>query len=844
MKKIFISLTALLLLIVAIPFTSIGQNLILIPVVNRVLSQKIENHKIELKELKPSINTLEMRMILDDMVELFTTGPIDWFSLKFKFKYLITSDEIRLNSQMVSINMDVKGSLVGTPDNIAVYGAGYAFGASLKYDFKLINSSINSIRTVIKNAKVKEILALTKQPPLADGRLNLIANLSSLDLKNPEGSAIVEVKDGVLNMTLLSKILRVKLPKRKDFLFNGRFRVKNRAIRGEALFDTPIITLKATDLISTIDFRKVRGSYKAEIPDLSYLNNLIGQPLRGEAEVHGEVYYDRKNSVVQLLAKSNSFGGESKIFYNSDKLKVRLLNVELKKIAYTLNTPPIFRSGIVTIKANIESLKSLKGAYSIKSKGRLSREVVKKEYQFDPIEEIFLLKSAGSIKKGVVYSKNSLKTPSINLLLNRSRYIIAGGGFDGMYSLKVAKIDKFSSWIGTELKGGVSTRGKITLNPLTKALRVVGESKSFGGVVRYDYRGKELNLRLKSVNGVKVLRFLGQKKYFRSSSVDASFTFQDVKNLTGVFNVSSKGELSQKVIRDLNGIDLGSNLSYRLSFRGNIISHKLSSKATLSTTVADLNLQPLNYDLKSKRFIGEYRLNIPNLLRLKSILQQKYYGQLALQGQFWNDEVFHLTGSAKKWQGDIKFRLNGNLLKVNLKDAQMVDIFQTLGYEPLLIGRANASLKYNIDTQEGLADIQTDRTTLVQNSLVKVLDLLIRKNLSTEIFNSAILRSKVSKELVSFDFNMKSNKHEIDIKGGKIDRKRERVDALVTIYDGPKPYKARLKGKLKKPKLIPIVTRELQERAIKEVGRLLKKGKIEPKKIIPKDIRDRFKDLF
>ncbi len=55
--------------------------------------------------------------------------------------------------------------------------------------------------------------------------------------------------------------------------------------------------------------------------------------------------------------------------------------------------------------------------------------------------------------------------------------------------------------------------------------------------------------------------------------------------------------------------------------------------------------------------------------------------------------MFHVTGSAKKWQGVLNFKLNGNLLKIDVKDAEMVDIFKTLGYEPLLIGKANSSLK-------------------------------------------------------------------------------------------------------------------------------------------------------
>jgi len=181
----------------------------------------------------------------------------------------------------------------------------------------------------------------------------------------------------------------------------------------------------------------------------------------------------------------------------------------------------------------------------------------------------------------------------------------------------------------------------------------------------------------------------------------------------------------------------------------------------------------------------------------------------------------------------------------------MVEIFKTLGYKPMLIGEANASLKYNLENQNGIAQITADKSKLVQNSLVKTLDLIISKNLATEIFNSAILTSQISKELVNFNFDMKSNKHEIKIQNGEINRNKERIDAIVTVYDEAKAYKARLKGNLKKPKILPILTKELQRRGIKEMERILRKNNIDTKKIkkkidevVPKDIREQLKSLF
>ena len=592
-----------------------------------------------------------------------------------------------------------------------------------------------------------------------------------------------------------------------------------------------------------MDFNKLKSDFKINIPNLSLFAKLANQPIKGKLDIDGKAFLDRKRAVTQILASTKSFGGESKIFFNTNPLKARVINIDLKKIAHMAGLPPIFKNGKATIKANIKDLKSLNGAYSLKVVGNLDRKTLEKEYKIDPIKERFSLASAGAIKDGIVKAKTVLKSPLVIANLTKTEYSIKTGALKTNYYLKALELSKLKSLTQTELKGSFATSGEATINPKTKALRVVGSSKSLGGVLSYDYRGKEIALKLKSVDGVKLLRLLNQKAYLKSSLINGSINLTDTKNLSGVFNINSNGKLNQALIKKENKTDLGSDLPYKLSIKGNIISNKLSSKLNLSTPLATLKVKPLNYDLNSKKVIGEYALNIPNLLKLEPILESKYYGSLTLNGQFWMDKVFHLTGESKKWQGILKFRLDDDKLNANVNGAQMVDIFKTLGYQPLLIGKADASLKYNLTTQNGNAKVTLDKSRLVRNSLIKAMDLVIHKDLTKEIFNNAVLLSKISKDLVNFDFDMKSNKHRVLIKNGKIDRKKSRIDAVVSFFDGKKEYKAKLKGNLKSPKLIPVLNSTLKKRAIKEATHLLKKNgvkvdKIEKKieKVVPKNL--------
>ena len=857
MKKFFVIFFTILGVIGSLPFTSIGQEKVLIPIANKILEEKVKDHKIKIKELKPTLNSLETRVIIDDSIDLFLTGPINWSTQEFDFNYMINSEEVNLNGLKVPVNMDIKGSLKGNPKKIDVYGVGSAFGSGVKYNFKVLDQKINSIEAIIKDAKIKEILALLKQPPYGDGRLNLKLNVPRLDLKDPEGDAQIEITKGILNKKLLAKEFGVKLPK-GDFSLDGEFNIKHKVIVGDFFLNSSLGRLKSDKVVSSIDLKKIKGDFDLKVSNLAYFSKLAKRPIKGKLSLNGKAFLDRsnkKNPKIQILANTKSFGGDTQIFYNQKLLRLKLIQIDPKKLEYKLGLPEIIKSGRATLKGefkNIKNLKTLSGKYSLKAKGSLNRTLIKKLYKFDVISEGFFLNSIGNIDSGLLKTKIVFKNPLLSATLTKLRYSIPKEILKSSFYLKVANLKNLKPLIKADLNGPFVTSGGLIYNIRKNRFKVVGASKSLGGVLKYHYFKNGVDLKLSKIDGVKLLRFLAQKPYFKSSIISGAVNLQDLKKLTGVFNLKSTGKLNKATLAKENKIKLDSDLGYKMHFKGNIISNKLASTLNLSTAIANLILSPFNIDLKSKKIIGEYTLKIPELLRLKSLLEQKYYGSLNLKGQFWKDKIFHITGEGAKWQGRIGFNLNGDNLKANVKGAQMTEIFKTLGYKPLLIGKSDAWLKYNLKSKSGKAKINIDKSKLVRNSLVKALDLVIHKDLSKEIFNNAVLNSDLSKTQIKFNFDMRSNKHRVYIPEGKIDRKKSKIDAIVAIYDGPKVYKAKLKGNLKKPKIILILTNDLKQRAIKEAEHLLKKNgikvdKIKKKldKVIPKDLqKSLLKGLF
>ena len=150
-------------------------------------------------------------------------------------------------------------------------------------------------------------------------------------------------------------------------------------------------------------------------------------------------------------------------------------------------------------------------------------------------------------------------------------------------------------------------------------------------------------------------------------------------------------------------------------------------------------------------------------------------------------------------------------------------------------GKARSDLRYNLTTDRGTLKVESDRIRLVQSSLTQAASLLLRRDLSREIFTRAILSAQIEPKRMVFDFHAASSRLKLEIRGGKIDRTRHRIDAMLSIDDRGKVYKLKIIGPLDKPKIVPLLTPALQNK----LQKVIKNKKIEKKieKAIPKEIR-------
>jgi len=213
----------------------------------------------------------------------------------------------------------------------------------------------------IQDAQLAQILAMASIPPLANGYIYVDANMPSLNIQNPTGKALVEIKDGQFNRSLIAKKYNIKLLKDEKFNAKLNAQVVKKYIVGNGKINTTTAKLTLSKFTTTLDFLVSKGFYNLNIKDLSRLNRVAKQRLKGSFKADGAFYVNAKKNIQQATVKTKSFGGLAKVFYSNNSIKANLKNVSIVKILHTIYMPYYVSSGVINGSEAVPNLKSLNG---------------------------------------------------------------------------------------------------------------------------------------------------------------------------------------------------------------------------------------------------------------------------------------------------------------------------------------------------------------------------------------------------------------------------------------------------------------------------------------------------
>ena len=483
-------------------FTAPG-NAMLMPVLNRYLSQKVPQAKIVIRKMRLRPDAIGVIAKINDTIDLKARGDIDLLTQAFDINYTIQTQEIKTPSFTINEPISIYGNAKGTPEDMKVHGKGLAFKSKLRYGLSLLEKIPSNIKIDIKDADLKSLLATARQKPYATGRVSLHANMPSFTPLNPQVDAVFSITQGHINSVLIRKDFNLTLPAKTSY--KTYFILKSEG--GRLLFNgsvnSSLVNLALKEGKYHLLSNTLVSDYLISIPDMHKLSSLSGMPMKGTFALNGTMAL--KQNKLSVEGNTKSFGGKIHFAYAGDRLNATLAKVNNALLLSSLGQPS-YLSGETTATLTLASIKHLSGDFSLQSKGQANRKVVKKVLGLD-LGKKFLLNTAlkGSLKKHTVLATLSAKTSMANLKSTAIRYDIPKTSLKADYHIDIPNMAALQPLTGKVFKGDMQISGDIKRS---KDLLVTGKGKEFGGTIDFTLRNDKLTANVKGATVSKIMTML------------------------------------------------------------------------------------------------------------------------------------------------------------------------------------------------------------------------------------------------------------------------------------------------------------------------------------------------
>jgi hypothetical protein len=184
----------------------------------------------------------------------------------------------------------------------------------------------DTIKATITQASTKKLLFMLSQPLYIDGLLN--SKIVIDDIKKLFGKFSIDLQ-GVLTKEIINPTYMVSL--KSDGILSSQ-KIKFLATKAVSkLFD-----LDVTNLTYNIKDNSMYGKYRVINRDLSSLNKITNQRLKGTLQVDGDIEF--KDDLI-VKGDSKKFGGSMNFVLKNSDLTATIKDASLVKITDTLSYP-------------------------------------------------------------------------------------------------------------------------------------------------------------------------------------------------------------------------------------------------------------------------------------------------------------------------------------------------------------------------------------------------------------------------------------------------------------------------------------------------------------------------
>jgi len=761
--------------------------------------------------------------LLDQGASLGFDGSFDVFSRRVNGRYLLRAANFKYQKYLLR-QANVSGNISGTIDDVSLDGKGTLLDGPVSFKLKITNKEPRDIVVQLRKLPADELLALTANPGILKGGLDADILMPSIGEKGSRGDVIIQIKNAHFDPVLVKKLYDYTLPADKTAL-QGEFRARidgdKGTFEGKVLSD--LVTAEIKNGQMNISEKSIASDF---LLDSSELSPLSQNRLKGPLKLSGTIKYDTLG--LRVKAKTNSLGGIVDVDYTKT-VSARLANVSLSKLLHMFAQPDL-AEGTVDGKLVLDSPQAHYGSYILKlSKGVLHGKTINHEYGTSlPPKASMALVSKGKFADGKLSASAKITSNLFTVTASKTLFELKTGKFATNYLLNIPNPLLLAGKNGKGVP--VSVSGRIVKN---KSLQIKGSTKGLGEKLDFVYTGDRLKIIGKGVRTERLLSCAGQPVAL-SGAMDIKADFAKLKPLGGTFSISSSAlKTDPTEMKKLTGKPI--DTAFSIVFGGKAKNGTLYAKGGIKSSIADLSFPKIVYDTQHSSFSTPYSLNIPDLSKVKPVIDADLQGAFVAAGEIKQGTTLTINGTSSSLGGKLTYSYKGDQVDIRSSGAELPRVLHMLKQPEQLLGTADANVRYNTSSRKGTAHLDIKNFQFKPGKLTIAVKMLLQKDLAQVIYDRTVVDAVINGDKISYKISARGRRSDFVIKDGLFDINAKtnkgsfglRIDNLDVIgtIKGPvkRPKVSVLPGKMLRSKIKKKVVNKVKKEVEKNAGSTVKK---------------------
>ena len=778
MNKILImTLSILLFLLLAIAglsffiFSQTGNDM-LKPYVKEKLEEKI-GLPVEVKTFTLESGASSVDFVINKQADVKVVSQYNVWDRSFEGTYQIQADTFTYEDMQFQA-ADIQGNFKGVSEDIYVEGKGTALDATLDYRLNIINSEAQKILVNMKGAQLAEVLVLLGHPALAEGKIDIEINMPDIGQDTASGYGHIVLNKAYFNAKLIKKIYDYTLPE-KSYVhgtIDANLEGKEIKLVGDIQSNLFMFQLKNA-LVNTVS-KQLTAAYRLDVKDMRILTqNKLAGPLEVEGKVLG------KDKEIQVTGTSYSLGGALHFSVN-EKTQITLDKLALDKLL-SLFKQPAYAKGEVSGTMVLDEKNKNDGTYTLHiDNGVLDPKTIEKvSHYIIPEKNAFSLESKGNLINKKLTANTTIHSTLAEAEFTDMAYDLKEKILVSHYALLVHDVNALVP-NGQVAKGApVRLEGEFRS---ADTFSIVGQAKGLGDKLAFSYDSKTAKVDASKLFIEKILAVAGMPVYAKGT-LDSQIVFTNLKPSEGTFTLKSSDMVTApQEIKKLIGDALKINIAVEAS--GTFKEGKGYLESKIKSSLGNMTLDNMIVDTENKTHKGTYTLDIPSLIELQKVIDQKLYGPLVMKGKWVQEKVLSVTGETDTLGGKISTTLVGDALTTSIDNVPLENILGMLGHKKDFLGKAFGKGKYNLKQKSGVVDLDIASFQIKPSPTTNTIKMLIGKDPARVIFTSTKFHADIKGKITYYTLHAKGSHSSIDITDGRVDKMHNTNTAkFIFVYE-------------------------------------------------------------